>query len=107
MKKMLEYADQAIRLSPHDPSMWAFLGYKAAAFRGLGQFDKAITTFETASRSPAAQHYVFLGLAASYVDAGRLEEAAAPLQRAREIEPRLSVAYYKENLAGPSNKKQS
>ena len=78
--------------------MWALLGFKAAAYRGLGQFDKAVVTFESVSRSPAAQHFVFLGLAVSYVEAGRLEEAYAPLQRAREIEPRLSISYVTENL---------
>ncbi len=67
-------------------------------YRGLGQLDEAIVTFESASRSPASAHFVFLGLAVSYVEAGRLEEAATPLQRARDIEPRLSISYVKENL---------
>ena len=92
-ESMLEYTDRAIRISPNDPAMWAILAYKGSALRGLSNLDNAIATFERACTFPEAQHNTHLGLAVCYAEAGRLTEAAAPLARAREIEPRLSIAY--------------
>jgi tetratricopeptide (TPR) repeat protein len=94
-EKSLEHVNQSIQLSPNDPRMWAFLALKAVAYRELGQLEKAIETYQIVCRSPAVQHLPLLGLAAAYVEAGRLADAAAPLRRARKMQPRLSVEFLK------------
>jgi tetratricopeptide (TPR) repeat protein len=49
-EKSIEFYDRAIRLSPHDPAVFLWLGFKAFAYFGLKQYDQAI---EWARRSIA------------------------------------------------------
>jgi len=110
-EKSIEYIDHAILLSPNDPFLWAYLSTKASAYRGMEQYEKAIELYEAASRSPAAGRWILLGLAVAYVNAGRHDEAAAPLAQALDLEPGLSVANLKTlihdiNSASPTRQVQ-
>jgi predicted Zn-dependent protease len=62
-------------------------------------------TAKAASRSPAAQHFVFLTLAAAYVEAGRLEDAETAMKQARAKEPDLSVSYLKKSQGNLKSEK--
>ena len=92
------YADKAIRLSPRDPMLWDFLHYKASAYVRLDDFDKAIELFEQVCEFPTAQYVSSATLAALYRLQDRSVDAEKALERARRLEPRLSVALMKKSL---------
>ena len=91
-KKAIEYADKAIRLSPNDPMMWVMLHYKASAYVKLRDYDRAIEFFEQVCQIPTAQYVPFATLAALYVLVDRETDAHKSLERARHLEPDLSIA---------------
>ncbi len=92
----ISYADKAIRLSPRDPMLWDFLHYKASAYVRLDDFDRAIELFEQVCEFPTAQYVSSATLAALYRLRDRAAEAEKALERARRLEPRLSVALMKK-----------
>jgi len=93
--KALEYIECAIRLSPNDALLWLFYTTKSIALKGLGEFEKAIEIQEHVCRSANAFYMQYLSLTTAYALAGRHDEATKTLARAREIEPNLSVAFYR------------
>lgn len=90
-EKAIEYADMAIRLSPHDPQKWIFVGYKGLADGVLGNYEKAIEYMEEACRFPTAQIIPFTVLAALYALTGRDSDAAAAMENARRLDSNLSI----------------
>jgi adenylate cyclase len=90
--KAIEYADKATRLSPNDPMLWAMLHYKASAYVRLRDYDQAIEIFEQVCQFPNAQYVPFTTLAALYGLVGREHDARKTLEKARQLEPNLSVA---------------
>ncbi len=94
-EKAIENVDLAIRLSPNDPLMWAFLIHKGYAHYCLDDLDQAIDLAERACQFPTAQFIPFAWLAAMYVHAGREQDASKALENARRLEPNLSIAYVK------------
>ena len=92
----ISYADKAIRLSPRDPMMWDFLHYKASAYVRLDDFDRAIELFEQVCEFPTAQYVSSATLAALYNLRDRTAEAEKALERARRLEPKLSIAMMKD-----------
>jgi len=92
----ISYADKAIRLSPRDPMLWAMLHYKASACIRLNDFDRAIELFEQVCEFPTAQYVSSATLAALYGLQDRTAEAEKALERARRLEPGLSVALMKK-----------
>ncbi len=96
-ERTLRLADETLQRNPADPGNWAMLGYKAAACRRLGRIDEAIATFRAAARSPAAGINVYLGLAVSCLENAQPDEARAAVERAREIQPHLSIRFFEQN----------
>ena len=92
----ISYADKAIRLSPRDPMLWDMLHYKASACIRLNDFDRAIELFEQVCEFPTAQYVSSATLAALYGLQDRTAEAEKALERARRLEPGLSVALMKK-----------
>lgn len=92
----ISYADKAIRLSPRDPMLWDFLHYKASAYVRLDDFDRAIDLFEQVCEFPTAQYVSSATLAALYHLRDRAAEAEKALERARRLEPKLSIALMKK-----------
>ena len=92
----ISYADKAIRLSPRDPMLWDMLHYKASAYIRLNDFDRAIELFEQVCEFPTAQYVSSATLAALYRLQDRTAEAEKALERARRLEPGLSVALMKK-----------
>ena len=92
----ISYADKAIRLSPRDPMLWDFLHYKASAYVRLDDFDRAIELFEQVCEFPTAQYVSSATLAALYRLRDRAAEAEKALERARRLEPKLSIALMKK-----------
>jgi adenylate cyclase len=82
---------QAMRLSPRDPSTGAWHDFEAEAELGLGHFDAAI---EEANKAIDAGYRVFLSytmLTVAYALDGNLEEAKVALAEARRLNPKLTV----------------
>jgi adenylate cyclase len=80
-EKALEYYDKAIRLSPHDPSLFNFHEGKSEAYFALKQYDQAI---DSARKSIAIRpdfDFAHRDLIAGLVSAGREAEAKEALQR--------------------------
>jgi len=92
----ISYADKAIRLSPRDPMLWDMLHYKASAYIRLNDFDRAIELFEQVCEFPTAQYVSSATLAALYGLQDRTAEAEKALERARRLEPGLSIALMKK-----------
>jgi TolB-like protein len=83
----LELLFRAMRLSPRDPRGW-FITLKLAWVHIIaGQYDKAISVAEKAlNQNPHSAHALRL-LAASLAKQGRLDEGAAAVREALNIEP--------------------
>jgi adenylate cyclase len=84
--------DKAIKLSPNDPSRWNFIFLKACALLLLGEFDRAIASFEESSRLRPTAFWPFLGLAAAYAAQERAEDAQAAINAVLERNPDWTVA---------------
>ena len=89
--KALDNIDLAIRLNPNDPRLWVDLSYRAIALELLDRREEAIAASEQACQYPNAQYLAFVILAALYANAGQMENSAAQLQRARQVEPDFTL----------------
>ena len=90
--------DMAIRLSPHDPLIWAYLASKSIALFLVGEHDKACEVSRQAQRQPGAALHAHLGELAALGRMGRQDEAAAALARARLLMPDLTIAFVETSL---------
>ncbi len=73
---------------------------KASALRTLGRLDEAIDTAREACCVPNAGFLLHAHLAAALGDAGRREEARATLGKARELQPKLSLTFFRVYFIG-------
>ena len=85
--------DQAIRLSPQDPIMWAFLASKSIALTMLGRYEEALECARKATRQPNTALYAYLSEISALGHLERLEEARAALARAEALKPGLDLAF--------------
>jgi tetratricopeptide (TPR) repeat protein len=76
--------------------LWDMLHYKASAYIRLNDFDRAIELFEQVCEFPTAQYVSSATLAALYRLQNRTDEAEKALERARRLEPGLSVTLMKK-----------
>jgi TolB-like protein len=74
----LEFADEAIRLSPRDPALWIFYHYKGWAFFMKQQYEAAID-WVLRSRAEHVDPFADLLLAAAFALTGRPAEAKKAL----------------------------
>ena len=84
--------DKAIKLSPNDPSRWNFFLLKGIALLLLGEFDRAIASFEESSQLRPTAFWPFVGLAAAYVAQERTEDAQSAINAALDRNPDWTVA---------------
>jgi adenylate cyclase len=92
--------DRAIRLSPHDPMFWAFLHLRGASYLLLDEVELAIIDTKAAIQAKTDDFWSHLTLAGAYASLGSAEAAGAALDRACELNPKLSIAYFRHMLAG-------
>ena len=90
---------QAMRLSPRDPSTGLWHNYLCLAELGLGQFDAAISEGNKAidAGNPVFQGYMFL--AADYALKGDMEAAKTAVAEARRLNPKLTVKSISKSYA--------
>jgi TolB-like protein len=91
-------SEQAIRMSPHDPQNAVFNNSLAVAHYLAGRYTQAVSFARKGIQqrdgmNPSHRIYV-----ASLAQAGQLEEARAALQRLKELQPNISIAWCKEHI---------
>jgi TolB-like protein/DNA-binding SARP family transcriptional activator/Tfp pilus assembly protein PilF len=91
---------EAMRLSPRDKYLSAWLVIAGVAQLYLDRDEKAVTCFrrsiETSRNHPAAQYY----LAGALALLGRLEEAQSAVRSATALHPDFTVSRFREGAAG-------
>ena len=109
-EKSLEFNDKAIRLSPHEPTLFLLYNNQAADYFGLKQYDQAI---ESARRAIAINPNNVPGAHATLVAAlaltGHETEAREALQRYLTLpvtEPRTIAAWKAYRKAGGVNERK-
>ena len=90
--------DEAMRLSPRDPILWAFMASKAIALIMLGRYDEGLDWARKAQRQPSTAVWAFLPEASALALLDRNDEAGAALERARELQHDVSVRFVDEVL---------
>ena len=92
-EEAIQSHDRAIRLSPQDPIMWAFLASKSIALTMLGRAEEALECARKATRQPNTALYAYLSEISALGHLERLAEAEATLARAQELKPGLDLAF--------------
>jgi TolB-like protein len=87
---------QAIRRNPNPPG-WYFL-MLGSTYRLIGRFDEAIVEIKKAVAYSPDDLLAHVGLAAAYVEAGRLEEARLEAAEVMRIQPTFSIESYAKVL---------
>jgi tetratricopeptide (TPR) repeat protein len=84
--------DTAIRLSPHDPAIWTFYGFRGLAYFLLQDYEAAIMNFQRAIRHPRTQPWPYAWLASALAQLDRFEEARAALKKLLKMRPDYTPA---------------
>ena len=92
-EESLELMDDAIRLSPRDPILWAFFGLKALAFITMEKYEDALVWAKKAARLPNAtvRPHIFEAVALAHL--GRIVEAEEALQFAHRKKPDFDINF--------------
>jgi adenylate cyclase len=85
--------DEAMRLSPRDPIMWAFMASKAIALILLERYEEGLDWALKAQRQPNSALWAYLPEASVLALLGRTDEARAALDRARDLKREVSVEF--------------
>ena len=101
-ERALELVKKAMRYCPIYP-LW-YLWNLGMAYRYTDQTDAAISTFETAIARGLSFVSVYVGLASTYGELDRLEEAKKPVSEILKQNPDFSISRY---MAGLSYKNSS
>ena len=99
-EQSLPHYDAALRLSPRDPMRWMTLMMKGSALRVLGRHDEAIAHCRQACRLPDCGFQPHMNLAACLAEAGQESEARAAVEKARQLQPALSIAFCRDHFVG-------
>ena len=93
---------QAMRLSPRDPRMGAFLDKMGWAELGLGDFDAAIEESSKAIDAGSKVYFTYLCLATAHALKGDIDGAKTALTEARRLNPKLSVKWMMGSKSYPN-----
>ncbi len=97
----IAHLEQAIRMSPHDPQNAIFNNGLAVAHYLAGRYTEAITFGRKSVQQrdgSTAGHRICI---ASLAQAGQIEESRAALQRLRELQPNVSIAWCEQYVPYP------
>ena len=85
--------DDAMRLSPHDPLLWAFQASKAIALILLERYEEALDYARRAQRQPNTALWAFMPEVSALGLMGRLDEAREALQRVHRLKPDVTCSF--------------
>jgi adenylate cyclase len=92
-EEAIAHGEQAIRMSPHDPQNGVFNVALAAAYYLEGRFTEAVVFGRKATQQLpqlSGAHRIYV---ASLAQASQVNEARAALQRLKELQPGISIAW--------------
>jgi TolB-like protein/class 3 adenylate cyclase len=92
------HTELALRLSPHDPQNAIFLVGLAVAHYLAGRFAEAIGCARKAVQQRSGWPPGYRIYCASLAQAGQLDEARAALNRLKELQPDISIAWIEQNV---------
>ncbi len=84
---------EAIRLSPHDPMMWAFMASRSLALTMLGRYDEALDWARRALQQPRSTLFAAISAAAALGLLDRAAEAGAAVASARRFKPDVTTGF--------------
>ena len=84
--------DQAIRLSPNDPSRWNFYLLRGFSLYALGELETSIKDVKEAARLRPTAFWPLLALAASLAALGRMDDAQAAIEETLARKPDCTIA---------------
>jgi TolB-like protein len=85
--------DEAMRLSPRDPMMWAFMASKAIALIMIGRYRESLDWAIKAQRQSNTALWAFMPEVCALALLDRIDEARAALERACAMQPDVSVRF--------------
>ena len=85
--------DAAMRLSPHDPLMWAYMASKAVALVLRGELNEAIAWSRRAQQQPNAAIFAHVGEICALGLMNRRAEADEAVERARKSMPDVTIRH--------------
>ena len=92
-KEAIAHGEQAIRMSPHDPQTGLFNVALAAAHYLEGRFSEAVVFGRKATQLSPQLSGAYRIYVASLAQAGQINEAHEALQRLKELQPMISIAW--------------
>ena len=100
-EKTLELINNAIRLSPNDPLLWAFENMKAGVLLNTLERDEdALIWAKKSASHPNSGFWAFLGLAATQAMLGQKEDAEDSLKKSLDMNPKISQDYLEQVYPG-------
>jgi len=97
-EKAIVHSQAAIRMSPHDPQQVIFYGGLAAAHYLAGSYDEAINSALSVLRFRPTFNGARRLLVAALAQSGRLDEARKELERLKQFQPDISLAWIEKNV---------
>ena len=94
------YIDEAIRLSPNDPLVWAFESIKAMAFFIRKEFDEALAWAEKSTQHPNAGAYSYCSLAGALIATGDPARAQNAINRVKELDSGMTLSKIEQLYPG-------
>jgi TolB-like protein len=94
----LAHHDEAIRLSPHDPILWAFLASKAIALIMVERYEEGIAISREAQRNHDSHLFGYLAEVSGLGILGREKESADALERLKKVQPDISIDFVEQSL---------
>jgi TolB-like protein/class 3 adenylate cyclase/Flp pilus assembly protein TadD len=94
----VEHLNQALSLSPHDPQNIVFMIGLGQAHYQAGRYNDAVKYSQNIAQQRPEHFGAHRQLCASLAQAGRMEEARATLERLKQLQPNVSLAWVNENL---------
>jgi adenylate cyclase len=91
--------DEAMRLSPRDPLIWAYKASKAMALILLARYDEALDWAQDAQRHPNTAIWAMMPEVSALGLLGRLEEGCAAFACMCRLKPDVSLALVDQSLA--------
>jgi tetratricopeptide (TPR) repeat protein len=89
---------EAMRLSPHDPLMWAFMASRSIALTLLERYGEALDWARRALQQPNAAVFASVAQLVALGLLGREDEAVEALERARRFKSDLTIGFVLEVL---------
>jgi adenylate cyclase len=97
-EEAIVHLEKAMRLSPQDPEVHLWLFAMGLVDFSRGRYEEAASWFERSRRNLPSFPFAYRGLAATYAQLGRMEEAQTALREDLRLNPHESVSHIKAQI---------